>query len=173
MEKKDNLFFDSKSVWLAELKYYSKENNGIEYNGYPLSYAFLIDLGDGQFANPFNLTDNLPVFKRTFYSNYTLDGESFGTKVFLANDIDKTGACYVLSKNVTNMGIDGDVISSLEMIDYMFDSGLYFKDRVQFARDRFKGHPLKLRKFMDKEDINEANMNAYFADRCAHIRRIK
>ena len=173
MEKNDNLYFDSKNVWLAELKYYSKENKGIEYNTTPLSYAFLVDLGEGEFVNPFNVGEDFPVFKRTLYSNYTLDGESFGTKVLLVNNVEKTGACYVLSKNVVDMGINGDMICSLEMIDYMFDSGLYFKDRMQFAKDKFKGHPIKLKKFMYDEEKHEAAMNAYFTERNAHVYRKK
>ena len=173
MENNENLYFDSKTVWLAELKYYSKENNGIEYNASPLSYVFLVDLGDGQYANPFNVGEDLPVFKRSQYANYTRDGESYGTKVYLVNNVNKTGACYVLSKNVTDMGIDDSIISYQELIDYMFDSGLYFNDRKQFIKDKFNGHPLKLRKFMEKEEEKEADMTAYFAERCAHIRRIK
>lgn len=173
MKNNESLCFDSKSVWIAELKYYSKENRGIEYNGSPLSYVFLVDLGDGEYANPFNVGEDLPVFRRSPYANYTKDGESYGSKVFLINNVDKTGACYVLNKNVTEMGINGQVVTYQELIDYMFDSGLYFKDRKQFASDKFKGHPKKFRKFMEEENDREADMNAYFAERCAHIRRIK
>ena len=169
----EELCFSSEKVWLAELKYYSKENNGIEYSSKPLSYAFLVDIGENKFINPFNVGENLPVFKRSPYANYTLDGESFGTKVYLANDVDKTGACYVLVKNVKDMDIKDSLIGSQELIDYMFDSGLYFKDRKKYIRDRFKGHPLKFQKFIESEDKNELRMTSYLAERCAHIRRIK
>ena len=52
---KENLCFDKNKVWLAEVKYYSKEDNGIELTE-PLSYAFVVDLDDEEFANPFNVT---------------------------------------------------------------------------------------------------------------------
>ena len=58
------LYFDKNKVWLAEMKYYSKENNGVELSE-PLTYAFVVDLGDGEFANPFDVSEDYPVFKRT------------------------------------------------------------------------------------------------------------
>lgn len=171
MESKD-LCFDRNKVWLAELKYYSKENNGIEYCD-PISYAFVVELGDGEYANPFDVSDEFPVFTRTLYANYTSSGEAYGTKVFLANNIDKTGPCFVLNKKVADMGFNHDIVMGIDMIDYMFNSGLYFKDRKQFAKERFKGHPLKLKKFMMSEAEDESKMVQFLAERKAHIRKIK
>lgn len=168
------LYFDKNKVWLAEMKFYSKENNGIEVSD-PLTYAFVVDLGDGQFANPFNVSDEFPVFKRTLYSNYTQDGEGFGTKVVLVNTIDRTGPCYILSKNVGDMGLMGDIVSSEQLIDYMFKNSdrLFFKDRKQFAKDKLKKRPFTLRKFMELEEEKTAAMAMFLADRHEHIRLIK
>lgn len=168
------LYFDKNKVWLAEMKYYSKENNGIELSE-PLTYAFVVDLGDGEFANPFDVSEDFPVFKRTLYSNYTADGESYGTKVVLVNTIDRTGPCYVLSKNVGDMGLMGDIVSSEQLIDYMFKNSetLYFKDRKGYAKDKLKRHPFTLRKLMESDEEKEAAMTAFLAERSAHLRLIK
>ena len=103
------------------MKYYSKEDNGIEYSD-PLTYAFIVDLDNGEFANPFDVIEDFPVFKRVPYANYTQDGESYGTKVLLVSNVDKTGACYVLNKSVAEMGIKDDIVSSEQLIDYMFQN---------------------------------------------------
>lgn len=168
------LYFDKNKVWLAEMKYYSKEDNGIEYSD-PLTYAFIVDLDNGEFANPFDVSEDFPVFKRVPYANYTQDGESYGTKVVLVNTIDRTGPCYVLSKNVGDMGLMGDIVSSEQLIDYMFKNSetLYFKDRKGYAKDKLKRHPFTLRKLMESDEEKEAAMTSFLADRHEHIRLIK
>lgn len=168
------LYFEKKNVWLAEMKYYSKENNGIEVSA-PLTYAFIVDLGEGQFANPFDISEDFPVFQKLPYSNCTSTGVEYGSKVFLANTIDRTGPCYVLSKNVGDMGLMGDIVSSEQLVDYMFKNSenLYFKDRKHFASDKLKRHPFTLRKLMESDEEKEAAMTAFLAERNAHLRLIK
>lgn len=172
MEKND-LYFDKNKVWLAEMKYYSKENNGIEYRE-PLTYAFIVDLDNGEYANPFDFSEDLPVFKRVPYANYTQDGESYGTKVLLVSNVDKSGACFVLNKSAAEMGIEDDIVSSEQLIDYMFQNReMFFKDRRQFASDKLRGHPFTLRKLMESDEAEAAKMTAYLAEKRAHIRLVK
>ena len=168
------LYFEKKNVWLAEMKYYSKEDNGIEVSD-PLTYAFIVDLGEGQFANPFDISEDFPVFQKLPYSNCTSTGVEYGSKVFLANTIDRTGPCYVLSKNVGDMGLMGDIVSSEQLIDYMFKNSeeLYFKDRKGYAKDKLIRHPFTLRKLMESDEEKEARMTAFLAERSAHLRLIK
>ena len=168
----NNLYFENDKVWLAEMKYYSKEENGIEYSE-PLTYAFIVDLGDGEFANPFDVSEDLPVFERMPYGNYTKDGEGYGTKVRLVSNVDKTGACYVLNKNVKEMGVSEDIVYSEKLVDYMFESGLFFKDRRQFAREKMKRKPFSLRKFLEEDEKRIGEMKTFLAERKAHIRLIK
>lgn len=170
----NNLYFDAKKVWLAEMKYYSKEKNGIEY-GEPLTYAFIVDLDNGEFANPFDVSEDYPIFKRVPYANYTHDGEGYGTKVQLISNVDKTGACYILNKSVDEMGIERDIVSSEQLIDYMFKNSeeLYFKDRKDYAKDKLRRQPFTLRKLMESDEANASKMTAFLADRKAHIRLIK
>lgn len=172
--KKNNLYFEKNKVWIAEMKYYSKDDNGIEYTN-PLSYAFIVDLGDGEFANPFSVSEDFPVFKRVPYSNCTCDGESYGSKVLLVNTIDRTGPCYVLGKKVEDMGFEGDIVSSEKLIDYMFENAqeLYFKDRKQFFKERIKRHPITLRKVIESDRENEDKMIAFLIERNAHKRLVK
>lgn len=172
--EKNNLYFDKSKVWLAEMKYYSKEDNGIECSN-PLTYAFIVDLGDGEFANPFDVSEDFSVFKRMPYGNCTSSGLEYGTKVMLVNKVDRTGPCYVLSKCVDEMGLDGDIVSSEQLIDYMFKNSekLYFKDRKDFAKDKLRRHPFTLRKLMESDEIEAARMTAFLAERSAHLRLIK
>lgn len=167
------LYFDKNKVWLAEMKYYSKEDNGIEYSD-PLTYAFIVDLDNGEFANPFDVSEDFPVFKRVPYANYTQDGESYGTKVLLVSNVDKTGACYVLNKSVAEMGIKDEIVSSEQLIDYMFqNSEMFFKDRKHFASDKLKRHPFTLRKLMESDEEKAAAMTSFLSERKAHLRLIK
>ena len=172
--EKNNLYFEKGKVWLAEMKYYSKENNGIEHSD-PLSYAFIVDLGDDQFVNPFDITEDFPVFHKLPYSNCTSSGVTYGNKVMLANTIDRTGLCYVLSKNVEDMGLMGDIVSSEQLLDYMFKHSdkLYFKDRKGYVKDRLKKHPFTLRKLIEADEEKEAAMTSFLAERSAHLRLIK
>ena len=96
---KENLCFDKNKVWLAEVKYYSKEDNGIELTE-PLSYAFVVDLDEEEFVNPFNVADELPVFKRLPYGNYRIDGEGFGSKVMLVNNIEKNLFSWKMKRKI-------------------------------------------------------------------------
>ena len=60
------------------------------------------------------------------------------------NTIDRTGPCYVLSKNVGDMGLMGDIVSSKQLIDYMFKNSeeLYFKDRKGYVvKMKSPAHP--------------------------------
>lgn len=169
---KDNLCFDKNKVWLAEVKYYSKEDNGIELTE-PLSYAFVVDLDDEEFVNPFNVADDLPVFKRLPYGNYRTNGEGFGSKVMLVNNIEKTGLCFVLCKNVGDMGIEGDIVTSKDLVDYMFDSGLYFKDRKQFFNERALRKPFSIRKLVAKDEQKYANMMSFLLERSGQPKLVK
>ena len=171
MENND-LYFDRGKVWLAEMKYYSKENCGIEYSE-PISYAFVVDFGEGEYANPFCVSDDLSVFERVPYANYTADGESYGTKVRLVSNVDNEGACFVLSKNAQDLGFEDSIVSSEQLINFMVKSKLYFKDRNQFIKDKLKKHPIELRRTLESDEKSFEQMVSFLAERNAHIRLIK
>ncbi len=172
MENK-KLYFDINKVWLAEMKYYSKEDNGIEYSD-PLSYAFVVDLDEGEYANPFDFVDDLPVFERVPYANYTSDGVGYGTKVRLIGKVDKTGPCFVLCKKAKELGFVGDMVSSEQLADYMIikRDKLYFKDRKPFLADKLN-YARELCRVTEMDDENHSKMVSFLAARNAHIRLIK
>lgn len=159
-----------KDVKFVALKYY-EENKGVEV-GDPVSYAFLIK-HKGLYINPFSPLDLYPVFERvTYYSNTTLDGEDYGAKVMLINNIENTGPCYVI---LGEKVFDKDEISISELEEYMLRSKYFFKDRFSIAERRFKEfrNPLKMYNIMRKDQENHKKMEDFYSKRNVEMIKIK
>ena len=120
------------SLFLAELKYYSKEVNGIEI-GDAFSYSFLIQK-DNNFINVFDVYENYPVFERVSYSNCTKEGIEYGKKVILKNNIDESGPCYVLLKNGKDIFLDDEILYD-DLKKYVLNSDLFFKERIEIMKN--------------------------------------
>ena len=90
-----NIKIDSKKLKLAQIKYFDVEHNGLEVTGQDV-YAFLYDV-NGTYVNPFNVFEEMPVYKRLPYSNTTLDGDDYGSKITLAQGEPVDGLSYVIS----------------------------------------------------------------------------
>lgn len=150
---------------LVTLKYYEKDK-GVEVAD-NFAYAFLIKVGEDSYINPFSPLDLYPVFERLPYSNSTIDGESYGSKLKLLNDIDTTGPCYVVVGTNT---FDKDKISYEELENYILNSSKFFRDRFYIARDRLTKlkQPLKMCKIMKNDVFMLDNIDNYFCDRIGY-----
>lgn len=154
----------TKDLSLATLKYY-EEGCGVEVSD-NFSYAFLVKV-NGVYINPFSQLELYPVFERVPYSNTTLDGEEFGSKLRLLNDIDVTGPCYIIVG--TNM-FDKEEISIEELENFILKSSNFFRDRFYIAKDRltkFK-QPLKMMSIMKKDVLKLDDIDEYFGDRMGY-----
>ena len=155
----------TKDLNLVTLKYY-EEGNGVEVSD-NFSYAFLVKIKDGVYINPFSQLELYPVFERLPYYNTTLDGEEYGNKLRLLNDVDVTGPCYIV---VGDNVFDKDVISYEELENYILNSSNFFKDRFYIAKDRLTKlkQPLKMLSIMKNDVLKLDDIDKYFYDRMGY-----
>lgn len=128
---------------LAQIRYYEKDKSATEIPELK-AYAILLN-NAGLFLNIFDENhEELPVYVRVPYSNTTLDGEDFGSKLFLANGMEVSGKCYVVEELglFDYFGYENVHIEDIE--DFIMKSDLFFPDRV----------------FLFKE-LDESNKNIY------------
>ena len=157
MEKR---VINTKDLKLARVKYFDTEHNGAELTDIE-AYVFLQKVGD-EYANVFELSDSTPVLDRVPYSNYTKDGEPFGTRLVHVNGELTDGACYVIEPvNVSEMlrrreysESERKDISLDELTQYVMSSDMFFVDRINLIMSQ--GRP-KLHKGVLKRD--RANMD--------------
>ena len=154
---------------LVTLKYYEK-GLGVEVCE-NFSYAFLVNV-NGVYINPFSQLELYPVFERVPYCNTTLDGEDFGSKLNLLNDIDQSGPCYIVVG--TNI-FDKEEVTYEELENYILKSSNFFRDRFYIARDRLSKlkQPVKMLNIMKKDVFKLDDIDKYFNDRigCQKIKK--
>ena len=162
--------FNTSDLYLAEVKYANKEK-GIEVME-PISYAFVYHQDDS-FYNVITKEEH-PTYERVPYPNRTIDGEDYGTKVRLVNDIDKSGECYLLISNCKGL-FKEDKVSKDTIDEYILNSTYYFKDRVGIAINRlvefkklFKMIRIIRNEYSKKEEIDE-----YFREREISRQKVK
>lgn len=121
---------------LADLRIYDKKF-GVEVD-FDMPKVLLIEK-DGVYHNVFNEEEVYPLCKRLPYSNTTLDGDSYGTKLSV-NEKE-------LEKNIGLCAIEDDKTSILEdcnssyidlknLEDKVINSDLFFKDRATILYKR-------------------------------------
>lgn len=132
MEKKK---MKAENVRLAKVKYYDVDHNGVEVNDMD-AYAFLYLNGES-YVNLFDVCEDLPVFERVPYSNTTLSGEDFGTKLKLVSGDDSvSGACYVLERENAKEMFGTDEIDLSVLQKYLLKSSKFFVDRLGLLEDK-------------------------------------
>lgn len=164
-----------KDLRIASLRYYSEENRGVEVDS-PLGwgcFAFLVKIGKDTYVNPFNPLEEYPVFKRVPYSNTTMSGEDFGTKIMLANNILREGPCYVLSDDDYADYFGCDVIDIKVLEECILNSPGYFRERKGIAEARFKKHPIKMYKILKNDEEMEDVVNKFFAKRGVELQKVR
>lgn len=166
--------FDVNKLRLVALKYYSKEDNGVEYTE-ALSYAFLVKVDDNTYINPFALEDEYPVFEAAPYSNISSasNWESYGRKLFLANGIDESGPCYVSYRNNLREVFDTDIVTVDMLRTYMLKSNFYFKDREDMLMDNIKKNPLGTIRMIREDKKSKEKMLAFFKERGVQLQKVR
>ena len=131
----ENKKFKAENVRLAKVKYYDVDHNGVEVNDMD-AYAFLYQMGDN-YINIFDVCESLPVFERVPYSNTTLSGDDFGTKLKLVSGDDgSSGACYILEKEDGKKLFGREDIDMSTLQNYLLKSSKFFVDRLRLLEDK-------------------------------------
>lgn len=173
MEKNN---FDTNLMRIGELRYYSKENNGVEVSA-PLSYGMFIFLG-GKWVNIFDVSDDYPVFVRLrCYGNVTSDGFEYGSKLQLVSDEEKeeSGPCWILGDTAFSKVLGKEEVNLGDVEDYILNSEEYFKDRMEIARQRMQlwESPTKMMSIIRKDKKSKIKMDEFFAERGKAVQKVK
>ena len=128
------MLMETKNVKLAQVRYFDTYHNGVEIPEIK-AYTFLYKQGD-YYINYLNPSEELPVYDRVPYTNTTLDGFDFGTKIVLAQGECMDGPCYVIE----NIGVDNifgmDTITSEQLEEFVLKSNLFFVDRLGLINNK-------------------------------------
>ncbi|MBQ6497202.1 MAG: hypothetical protein IJI58_00610 [Bacilli bacterium] len=114
-------------------------------------YAFLVDV-NGVYINPFNPLEGLPVYSRTCYSSYTINGEPHGNKIEIAYGEVKDGKCYVIDYEKPEDIFDKDTVTIKDLEDYMFKADKFFVDRITIGKEGCKPRDLLYRYVQMEKD---------------------
>ncbi len=173
ISRKEKVEFKVENLSVAEVRYFSKEDNGVEFTD-PVSYVFLVNR-DEVYFNPFDFGEYYPVFKRVPYSNTTRLGEDYGSKMRLAgNSCDlKSGPCCVLC-NIDMKELFGrDTVSEEVLKKYMMHSEKYFKDRELFFEESVRKYPLTTLLKAKKDRVNKEKMINFFEERGVQLQKVR
>lgn len=168
--------YDANAIKLAELKYYSKENNGVEVS-LPVSLGVFICLKDRWF-NIFDVADDAVIFERLkCYGNVTSTGLEYGSKLRMVSDEEKdvSGPCWILSDKTFSKIIGKEKVSYEEIEDYILCSQEYFKDRSEIARKRIFSfrEPTRMINIIRRDKKNKNRMDQFFDERGQAIQKVK
>ncbi len=168
--------FNTNLMRIGELRYYSKENKGVEVSA-PLSYGMFMFLG-GQWVNIFDVADDSSIFVRSrCYGNITADGFEYGSKLQLVSDADKekTGPCWILGDTSFAKVIGREEVRLGEIEDYILNSSDYYKDRMEIARQRLHllDSPIKMLGIIRRDKKDSEKMDEFFAERSKAVQKVK
>lgn len=166
-----NQEISTKNIRAVGLRYFSEEDNGIELSK-NLGYAFLVKVGEDFYINPFNPLEGYPLFERVPYSNVTIYGEEFGSKVSLVCGEEKTGPCYITLADDATQIFKKDTVTVGEVEDLILRSPYYFMDRHDIALSRYRQHPLKMQKILNFDEAPHAEMVDFFEKRSVQIQKV-
>ena len=127
---------------LAQIRYFDSEHNGCEIPDME-AYALLANIND-TYVNVLNPLEELPIYVRVPYSNTTIDGEDYGTKIMLLAGEVKDGACYVMEdKDISNL-FGADDVNLVDIEKYVIQSNLLFPDRIHLLEEKVIPHSKKM-----------------------------
>ena len=124
--KKEKLISTDK-LRLAKVKYFDVKHNGVEVTGED-PYVFLLNINN-TYINLFDPVENLPVYDRLPYSNTTKSGVDFGSKIVLKQGEERDGLCYVIENTKVKGLFNRDLVSIVDIENYMIHSDKFFIDR--------------------------------------------
>ena len=157
-----NNVINTSNIKLAQIRYFNEKVNACEIPTIE-AYALLVNVW-GKYINLFNFTDELPVYTRAPYSNTTMDGEDYGTKIVLVTGEVQEGPCYVLEPLRMKSVFRKEKISFGELEQYVLQSDLFFVDRIGLLEDaNQKGiQKMKNNKKILEDSKKMAKLNEYF-----------
>lgn len=174
IKKKEKIEFNVENLHLAEIRYLSLEDGGVEL-GDPIGYVFLVKRAerDRVYLNPISFDDDYAVFKRMPYSNTTKDGEDYGSKMkIVGNDYYlESGICFVLSDITAREIFEKDVVSMEELEDKILASNKYFVDREFIATERMDKEPFKMRRIIAKDKKDKEKYIKFFEERGVQLQK--
>lgn len=124
----------TKDIKLAELKFYNKEEGGVELTPVQ-SYGWLVKLGDG-YLNVLNPYEEFPVLERVPYSNCSQYGLEYGTKMRPLTECSESGPCWIIGKDSLADFTSLEEVNRQELEDIVLSSSLFFKDRYPIVKKR-------------------------------------
>lgn len=153
----ENRNLNLKNVKLARIKYFDVKHNGAEVNDID-AYAFLYEK-NGQYANILNPERELPVYGRVPYTNTTLDGEDFGTKIVHKAGEVQDGPCYIIDVEDCSRLFQCTEIGLSKLKQYVLQSSKFFIDRYGMLKEGTRNERLLHYKKMqqDKKMVNAFN----------------
>lgn len=164
----------SSKIKLADLRFY-EDGLGIELTD-SQSRGILIDfLGNENYINPFILEESYPVFKRTLGTNFTGDGESFGTKLLHVSNSLATGPCWVLDRTDFAGVIGKDEVTVDELEEFVLKSPEFFKDRMSVVQRRVADgdDSSMMQEIIEKDEKAIAAMHDFFNEREIGYQKVK
>lgn len=161
--------FNVEDLKIAELRCFA--NNNIKLTK-PFGYGVLLRIDEDSYVNILNIGERYPIFEKKQILDFTAEdeiriknvGEYNGNAIQLVANEDqlKDGACWLI-KGGSFVGLEEQV--TLEQIeDYVLNSELFFKDRMDIAKDRLKKlkRPVKMLGIIEKDRSGLAIINSYF-----------
>lgn len=158
-----------KDLKLAELRCF--ENDNIKLTN-PFGYGILLKINEGSYVNILNIGERYPIFERKQVLDFTSKdefriknvGEYNGNVLQLLANKDqlKDGACWLI-KNGSFSSL-GEQVTIEQIEDYVLNSDLFFKDRMDIAQDRLKKFksPFKMLGIIEKDRSELSAVNHYF-----------
>lgn len=164
--------FNRENLHLAELKYFDMEHNGIEVTP-PASFVVIYG-ADGQYFNVLDPLEELPTFERVPGTTNSYGDDYFGTKVRVLTEHCSTGPCWLINTDEDVRGaFTGDVVTRREIEDYVLGSPLYFKDRLDVAKERLVKfeQPFRMARIVRREKEKAKEVDEFFRIRYSDRKR--
>ena len=163
--------FNKKNLHLAELKYFDMQHNGVEVSD---EVSFVILYGrEGYFCNALDQIQELPTFERVPGTTNSYGDDYFGTKIRQLTDECSTGPCWLLCEKDIQKDFPDDVVSLRELEDYVLASPLFFRDRLDVARERLLNfeQPFRMTRIIRADKPREKEIEGFFRERFNARRR--
>ena len=157
--------FNKKNLHLAELKYFDMQHNGIEVTN---DASFAIVYGrEGYFCNALDQIQELPTFERVHGTTNSYGDEYFGTKVRQLTDECSEGPCWLLSDRSIQDRFPGDIVTLRELEDFVLDSPLFFRERMDIAKERLLSfeQPFRMARIIRADKPKEKAVDEFFTTR--------
>ena len=158
-----------KDLRLAELRCF--EDNNIKLRN-PFGYGILLKIKNNDYVNVLNVMEKYPIFERKQVISLSPKGnfqvENLGNyngntlKLLTNEDNLKNGPCWLIDEE--SFDSLGEQVTFEEIENYVLDSDLFFKDRMDIAQDRLSRFkkPFKMLGIIEKDRRELSALKHYF-----------